>query len=75
MEQNNKKVDYLPTKNYPKQIIKEKFTNTNSEDSEHDKCWSKDSSGHQTRYLGNESTCQNNHLFVGGKDKLVTLLL
>ena len=74
MDQNNKKVDYLPAKNYPKQIIKEKCTATVSKDSEHDKCWSEDSAGHKTRYLGNESSCQNNHLFAEGKDELVTLL-
>ena len=70
LEQNNRRVDSLLTKNYPKQFQQEN-------PQQQQQCpnrvrgpekSSKNCSQHETRYLENGSACQNNHFLHKGKD-------
>ena len=72
MDQNNRRVESLPTKNYPKLLQQE-----NPQKQQQQQCTNrvrgldksnKNCSKHETRYLENGSACQNNHFLLKGKD-------
>ena len=78
LDQNNRRVDSLPTKNYPKQFQQEnpqqqQCTNRGVRVRGLEKS-NKNVSQHETRYLENGSTCQNNYFLLKGKDYSVDLV-
>ena len=74
MDQNNRRVDSLPSRNYPKLFQQE---NQNQQQQQQQQQWSNRVRGHEksskhcsqqeTRYLENGSTCQNNYFLLKGK--------